>query len=80
MGAQAEIGPQYEGLLHREVIGQVHFSDVISEVAGEEEGWWRETDFDAWLTIKAKPKVRPLLGHKLSRYIPFSSANCTALL
>ncbi len=53
MRDQIELTPQQQ-LLRRETVGQIHFSDVIPEVASQEEGWWRKTDFDASLTIKAE--------------------------
>jgi len=55
MANQGEILEQTSDLLWRPTLGQIRFSDVYSEKAGEnEELWWRKTDFDADITDYAK--------------------------
>lgn len=56
------ISPTTEQLLYRPAGGQVHFSDVFPEAAElGQPNWWRETDFDAPLTVAAESSGFPQL-------------------
>jgi hypothetical protein len=48
------IDRQTGAALWRPISAQVHFSDVFSETAPTEQDWWRYSDFDASLTVRAE--------------------------
>jgi hypothetical protein len=55
MPQQTTISEETLKLLQRPIEGQIHFSDVASEVGDQHQNiWWRKTDFDAELTINVE--------------------------
>lgn len=63
-----QILPEIEALLDRRVSGQVHFSDVFSEVAAPDDSvWWTRGDFDAELSVAFES------GMEVDRQIPIGT-------